>query len=188
MRGLGVPMGWGWLLMLGALLGAATTAGAAPPWQRMVLFKKVEADPNKDYRLTEDNGPWLILAVTFSGDHAWEQARELVYVLRSEYKLPAYMHQMNFDFTEGTLGRGVDRFGESKRMRYRVNKEIVEIGVLVGDFPSVDDPEARRVLQTIKYTNPKCLDPEEIHKEGQTISRPLVKLRSLQQAPWGMPF
>lgn len=170
------------LPLVAAALGALFPDGlaAAPPWQRLIEFKRVEADPNKSYPLTESNGPWLIMAVTFSGDHAAEQARDLVQALRSEYKLPAYTHRMRFDYSDGTEGRGIDRFGRPKRMRYRVD-DIDEIAVLVGDYPTVDYPEARKTLEKIKYLKPRCLDPEYITSQGETISRPLASWRMIQQ-------
>src|SRR5690606_31646919 len=38
--------------------------------------------------------------------------------------------------------------------------ELEEVAVLVGDFPSVDDERARKVLEKIKYDyEPECLKP-----------------------------
>ena len=49
----------------------AGTAPAAPSWSQLIPFKKsVEADPNKDYALTEDDGPWLIMCRCFAGETA----------------------------------------------------------------------------------------------------------------------
>src|SRR5258708_3301900 len=101
-----------WPLLLASLMlfAGGTTALQAAPWSKMPL-KKVDGDPKKDYPLTENNGPWMIMASTFSGDGAETQARELVQELRSKFKLPAYLYQKKFDFSKSVEGRGVDRYG-----------------------------------------------------------------------------
>ena len=50
----------------------------------MVVFKQLEARPDEMYPITDENGPWMIMAATFSGDEAEDQARELIYELRKE--------------------------------------------------------------------------------------------------------
>lgn len=131
-------------------------ASATPPWLSLLTRDPVEASPDKDYRLTEENGPWTILACTFSGDAAEEQARELVLELRSRYKLPAYVHRMHFDL-EQPQARGVDQYGSPVQMLYRRGDTIDEIAVLVGDYPAVDDSNAQRTLRRLKQFEPDCL-------------------------------
>jgi len=167
------------VLSLVVLLSIAGVSSAAPPWAKLDLFKKLEANPNQDYPLTEDCGPWSIMAVTFSGPDAKEQAQELIYEIRRRYKLPAYMHTMHFDHASGTFGDKSK--GTTKKGRYRLN-ERDEIAVLVGDFSDVDDPAARKVLEKIKYAHPDCLDVEKRLAEGKTDSRSLGRLRAIQQA------
>jgi len=143
---------------------------AAPPWASLISPKKVEADPNKTYLLTPENGPWLIMACSFSGERAEQQARELVLELRQRYKLPAYMYRMHFQVGEEVLGRGVDRYGNPVRMRYRRPPQFDEIAVMVGDFPAVDDPEAQRTLEKIKYCQPECLKPSPEKPTSQNLA------------------
>ena len=90
----------GWALAVVAVMAGAGAgwAHAAPPWETLLSFNRVDADPQKPYQLAEENGPWLIVAATFSGDGAEQQAHELVLELRKRYKLPAYAHHMQFDF------------------------------------------------------------------------------------------
>ena len=148
----------------------------AAPWQNLALFKRVEADPKKSYALDERNGPWMILAVTFIGADAERDADELVYELRKRYKLPAYKHKARFDYTGTVQGRGVDRSGAPKTMRYRRDREYDEVAVLVGDYASVDDPEAQKTLRKIKYARPECL----MREQGK-VNRPLAALREVQR-------
>jgi hypothetical protein len=169
----------GCLVVVLALAGFhVATAGAAPPWENLLTFKRVEADPEKSYRLTRDNGPGLIIASTFSGEGADEQARELVLELRRRYKLPAYVHKMRFDLGRDVGGRGIDRYGEPIRWRHQSGPEIAETAVLVGDYPSVDDPRAKEILQTLKYARPECLKIGG----GKKTHQSLASLRQIQRA------
>src|ERR1022692_4952017 len=143
----------GWSLAVGCALGlfAARDLMAIPPW--LVPFKPVDADPENMYSLSPDNGPWMIMATTFTGDseetraQATEQARQLVHELRKRYKLAAYTYEKQFDYSKGTDGRGIDRYGKPMKMRYQHADAALEIAVLVGDYPKVNDPEAQRVLK-----------------------------------------
>lgn len=153
------------------VLLAVAFASAGSPLERMSLFKKLEADPNKTYLLDETRGPWLVLASTFVGDDAETQANALVIELRREFKLPAYRHAMTWDFSKSETGRGVDEYGRPKQMRHANYEKRKEIAVLVGDFVSIDEPAAQKTLETIRVANPQCLDPEFITKNGQKNSR-----------------
>ncbi|MGE0534904.1 MAG: hypothetical protein AB7O68_08005 [Pirellulales bacterium] len=135
-----------------------------------------EADPDKKYELTERNGPWTILAVTFSGEEADKQANELVFELRKKYKLSAYTHKMSFDFTD-VEGRTVNRYGVPTKMRYQRGKVIEEIAVLVGDYPAVDDAAAQRDLRQLWFLKPDCLEIRADRK----VSRPLAAMRHAQR-------
>lgn len=157
------------VLVLGCLLGSS--ASAAPVWQRLSLFRHIEAEEGNAYPLTEESGPWLILAVTFLGEHAEQQALDLVYELRKEYKLPAYTHAMNFDFTEGVQGRTMNEYGRPASMKYQRGNKYEEIAVLVGDFPAVDDPNAQKILKQLKTSNPKSMQSDEEKPSAQPLGR-----------------
>ncbi len=167
------------LVVAAVFLASGTSASASPPWQRIALFKRVEANPKKTYPLSDKNGPWVILAVTFSGDEAAEQANELVQELRSRYKLPAYTYEMDLDFSNPTAGRRTDQFGQPVRMKYRIER-MHEIAVMVGDFSSSDDAEARKVLKKLRQIQPDCLDSRKRAKEGKREYRTLAALREIQ--------
>ena len=155
-------------LVLAALFGlvAPRLATAAPPWAKLVVFKHLEADPNELYPITDGNGPWMIMAATFSGEGSEEQARRLVYELRKEFKLPAYSYRRSFDYSKPIRGKGLTPQGEPMLMRYQRDDDITEIAVLVGDFPTVDDPEMQKVLKKIKRAEPEALQvaPQESHQ------------------------
>jgi len=171
---------WVFVTCVGTFCWAPRLA-AEPPWSKLLLFKRIEADPDKDYALTEKEGPWMIMAATFSGEGAMSQARELVYELRSRYKLPAYTHDMQFDFSQGPYQGASGQSPSDRRYRYRLDKRY-EVAVLVGNYPSVDDPEAQRVLKKIKYIQPECMQLEKRIKEGKKDSRTLGAFRLAQLA------
>ncbi|QDU91198.1 hypothetical protein Pla175_46180 [Pirellulimonas nuda] len=126
-------------------------------WERFAPVERVSAEPKGDYTLTDKHGPWLIMASTFSGEGAEKQARELALELRSRQNLNAYVHNMEFDYSGGVTGKGLDIYGEPIRMRYQRGSEVTEFTVLVGDFAAVDDPRAQRMLQDIKTMHPEAL-------------------------------
>ena len=70
------------LWMAVGLLGAScAAAAAAPPWGNLISMKSVSADLEKPYPITEANGPWMVMACSFSGEGAEKQAQELVYAV-----------------------------------------------------------------------------------------------------------
>ena len=165
-------------LALGLSLAVVGLVRAASPLEKIVP-RRVDADPKKDYFLTETNGPWLIMASTFTGDGAREQARTLALELRSKYRLPAYLYQKKFDFTKEERGRGLDRFGDPLKMRYQKKGAVTEIAVLVGDYTAVDSPEAHETLKKIKAMTPACLDPSNNKNTSQTLATLRAAQRSL---------
>lgn len=142
--------------------------------------KKSDADDSKSYVLTDAQGPWMILAVTFSGDEADGQARELVGEIRRLLKLPAYIHEMQFDYSQGAVGRGMDQYGKPLKMKYQTSG-IREIAVMVGNYATVDDPRAQKALKTLKKANLPCLDLPTRVEEGKRENRTLAALRLSQQ-------
>lgn len=151
------------------LLGFALAAtlpmvarGAEPLWRQLMPRKKVEADPRGDYTLTEKNGPWLIMAASFNGEGAEEDARNLVVELRQRFNLPAYYYAMTFTLDDANVGRGIDDYGGKIKRRYARGNQTLEHAVLVGEFPAIDDPDAQNLLERIKTIEPKVLQGEGI--------------------------
>lgn len=163
--------------VIGAL-GTGTLVRAESPWKRWLPQKKVEADPRRDYAFTADNGPWTIMAASFSGDGAAQQARDLVLELRRDYNLPAYTYRKKFDLSRPVEGRGLDKYGNPLQMKYKRAGAGEEIAVLVGDYPAVDAKEAQAALQKIKQIEPKAVSLKARTKTSQT----LAGLRAVQRA------
>ena len=166
-------------LLVGVLWGCGLPAEAAP-WDNLVSLRSVDANPDQAYPVTESNGPWMIMACSFSGDGAEKQAKELVYELRKRYKLSAYTHQAKFDLGDAA-GQGFDKFGKPLAWKYYKQQkrrvEVEEVAVLVGDYRSGEDPEAQNVLRKIKFAQPQCLEV----KEGRTTHQSLTGWRMIQR-------
>jgi hypothetical protein len=170
-----------WIILASVVmtLVVGTVAQAAPPWKKLIPFRSVEANPNKSYWLTEDHGPWMILATSFAGEGAEAQAHELVLELRRRYKVEAYMHKRQFDYTEPVYGKGLNRFGGPKRMKYRNAVKFEEIAVVVGNYTSSDAPGSQDDLELIKTAKPDCLDITG--QNGKKTTQRFVALRELQR-------
>ncbi len=143
----------------------------SPSLLRMFAKKSVAADPSQSYTLTQEDGPWLILAATFAGPSGLERAEALVLELRGDYDIPAYIYRESFDFT----GRVPDLQTGTKRVRYANPQAYETFSVLVGEFDTVDHPDVDRVLDTIKTATPKAYD-----MEGQDNS-PLAAVRKIHR-------
>lgn len=158
------------------LLTSMAAAVAAPQlWEQLIPRKAVSADPNQDYTLTEQNGPWLVMATSFTGEEGKAQAEELVLELRRKYNLPAYYYGMEFDMGDMNPGRGIDEYGAPIKRRYN-REEVVEHAVLVGEFPAVDDPEAQKLLKQIKQITPEALKVAE----GEDTAQSMALVREIQ--------
>jgi len=153
----------GWLSLLPA-------SAFEPLWQQLAFRKRVEADPNADYSLTDQQGPWLIMAASFSGPEGESQARDLVQELRSRYSIPAFYYRMTFKQGDLNPGRGIDQYGSTIKRRFRRGNKVVEHAVLVGEFPTVDDPEGQKMLRRIKTLEPKSLTPATGEKTSQSLA------------------
>lgn len=140
------------------LLAPATPALPQSGWLPTSWFPRGEAvDPQAMYPLAEGDGPWLVLATTFRGEGAREDARRLVQELRGRHKLKAHTHEKSFDYTGNTRGLGLNPDGTPKKMRFAKAEQVVEVAVLVGDFASFDDPRGQKMLARVKSLQPESL-------------------------------
>lgn len=139
------------------VLAATPDAAAQTGWLPTSWLPARSADAAAMYPLAEKDGPWLVLAMTFRGDKARDDARRLVHELRDRHGLQAYTHEKAFDYTGRQQGVGLNPDGTPKTMRYANAKQVIEVAVLVGDFSSCDDPRGQKALQTIKRLEPAAL-------------------------------
>lgn len=167
---------------------ATAISRADTPWSNLLSPNRVEADPAKQYVLKEENGPWIIMACSFNGVKAQQQAHDLVLELRKRYRMEAFVYFHRFDLDDPN-GNVQPLFASPHKHVYHKFTEnpdayrdgaIKEIAVVVGNFPAIDDADARTVLQKLKSTDPECLhtNPEE---------RSLGGWRSLQAEVQNLP-
>jgi len=140
-----------------AALLAPAVASAQSGWLPTTWFAPTQVDTKAMHPLAEKDGPWLVLATTFRGESARDEARQLVHELRSRHKLDGYTHEKSFDYTGRQQGMGLNPDGTPKTMRYANAGHVVEVAVLVGDFASCEDPRGQAVLQRIKSLRPESL-------------------------------
>jgi hypothetical protein len=158
-------------------LAATTTVALAetPKNSLFKMFRAPDAQPinSTAFELSEEDGPWLILASTFVGEGSQQRAERLAREIRSEMKLPAFIYKESFDFT-GTLNPG-----SAKRLRYANSYEYDGYAVLVGEYDSAEHPDIERDLKRIKTTTlPIFEDANETAAE--TSSRnPVTMVKAL---------
>jgi hypothetical protein len=171
----------------------STRPAHAQLWKQFIPVSHSEAMPKGDGTLTENNGPWMIMAMSFQGDGAQDRAQKLVDELRQRFRIAAYLHDRNFDFAEGNPGRGLDVYGARPRSRYQ-REAAHEFAVLVGDFQAIDDPEAQQMLDRIKTLQPnslKAVDEDAssaTEKAKQAAASVLPKSKKKERGPMGKAF
>lgn len=146
------------LVLIACALGSSPSIGRAQSgWLPSGWFGKPKPSSNDVWSLSEKDGPWLVLATTFRGEGAREDACSLTRELRDQHGLEAFTHKREFDLTEKPQGLGLNPDGSPKRMRYANEGRVEEWAVLVGSFASVDDPRGQKVLARIKSLEPRSL-------------------------------
>jgi hypothetical protein len=173
-----------WLFVLG-FLGIAATDASAQLWRQFLPSAGTGADKLHtagkpavaDLSLTQENGPWMIVAASFSGEGAQEQAKALAQEFRTRYRLTAYLHEMSFKLGEGRPGQGLDEYGAPVRRRFRRGDEVRELAVLVGDFTSIDDPDAQETLDRIK-----TLRPDALNVDADETAQSMAQVRRFEDA------
>jgi hypothetical protein len=141
---------------------SSSVAGFENPIKKL-RNNSVEADPDKVYALNEKNGPWLILLCSFNTNRmkdAANKANTLVYELRKNFKLKAYVFAGEFNLNLKNDLRTDPKLRNSDKSRAR-NKIYAKEGVfteyvvLVGDYQSPD--ELQNDLEKIRNISPECM-------------------------------
>ncbi len=156
---------------------AAGSALADPP-SLLRMFGRgpsVESDASKTYELSEEDGPWLILASTQVGQGSKDRAQKLALEIRSQLGLPAFIYNEKFDFT-GTVAYDQRT---SRKARYANDYTYEAYAVLVGEYDNVEHGNIERDLNRIKTFVPATLsDPKAIEAETSTAS-PVTAVKAL---------
>ena len=156
-------------LCFAALILCATTIHADPP---SVLKRIFGGDASKQltnirHELSEEDGPWMILATTFVGQNAKQRAERTAQEIRSALRLPAYIYREEFNFT----GNERESVLPGRRVRYANPHSYAAYAVLVGEYDTVDHPRIEKDLKTLKtYDLSVFRDPNEVRAEMSTAS------------------
>ena len=172
-----------------AALATPRAIEAQNGWLPTSWFSAGEIDPQAMFPLAESDGPWLVLATTFRGEGAREDARRLVQELRRDHKLKAYTHEKSFDYTGEQQGLGLKPDGTPKKMRYANAEQVVEVAVLIGDFASFDDTRGQKMLAKVKSLHPQSLSGESGKSQSFSDFRKMVGLdRNAAKGPMHLAF
>jgi hypothetical protein len=125
-------------------------------------------DAPSKFELTEKQGPWMVFAGAFAGPGADQESARLVAEFRERWRLPAYTYREHFDFSGKVCGNGLEIDGTPMEMQHRLPIAFDEIAVLVGSFPSVNDPKLQETLKFVKYCRPRCLE-SSISQNASTL-------------------
>ena len=165
------------LLSLSLLFVSAAFVCAEPPSFRSLFGRapKAEADDSKIYELSEEDGPFMILASTLVGDGARERANQLALEIRRDLGLAAFIYNEKFDFT-GTLGYD---HNTSKRVRYANRYEYEAYAVLVGEYDRTDHPNVERDLARVKAAKPAVLETADSKAAELDTKNPVTTVKAM---------
>lgn len=181
----------GWLnRMLPATNAGAPHTGwsALPPSNRTNINADIEVKP--------ENGAWLLLVMTYSGDNAPQQARKFVSVLKNTYKINgAYIfnygaEEKRKEYERANAERekqreairraGLTLTDKDPSIRVLVSKIDEHTGVLIGGFRTRD--EALLARDKIR-----ALDPNPLLKNGVDLDMKFVGTEVTEQDPFSQP-
>lgn len=168
------------VVICGSLMVAGLPAVAAPP-SILKMFGKsgeVSKKSNDPKKLTEVDGPWMILAHSFAGVDGRREAEQLADQLSSEFGLPTFIHEENFDFT----GKVDSPTADGRVARYANQTRYQAFAVLAGEYNAVDDPALVKDLRRIKAAKPDVFattaEQSPATAEAET---PLDAVRNIQK-------
>ncbi len=151
------------VLAAGLVTMGAGQVLATPPFISSIFQERTAPASEEHLALKDEHGPWLILAMTFTGDDAETRAVQLTKELRSMLNAPVYVHRKEFDHSQ-PLAEATARlhYGSAdtlytKRVKHANAAHEQTYSVLVGNFTSTDDPRIKDMLQKVKTAKPASL-------------------------------
>ncbi len=132
------------------------------------IMAAVDVSP---YLVSQKDGPWFVMACVFadpSPDVAARNAVRLTEELRRDFRLAAYIYVKNSGDTRNVEIADrphwvIDEENPesapkiSNRYVYQNPGVSAEYAVLIGNFASVEDPRAQKVLKAVRTLKPKCM-------------------------------
>ncbi len=151
--------------VIGLLLVTCTAWATIAEAQLKMPFKRraSTAATANSLELTQADGPWLIMCASFEGERGLQQAIQLTNELRNDHGLEAYLYRHTFDHSDKVRGSGwtipSEEAGEPEFTKWKAKSDDVyqQIAVVVGDFPTLEDHQAKAALQAIRTLNPRSM-------------------------------
>jgi hypothetical protein len=151
---------------------ATPSDSASPKSLREYLSQSVDdLSKNDDIAVKGEVGQYMVCVYWYSGPGASEMARNLVRVLRGDYKLPAYVFSKGAEERKAELQRAAEYVErERKRLieaglppdtkiRVPLTRYEIQVAVLVGGYKDMD--AARRAAEHFKSL-PGMNEPEKL--------------------------
>jgi len=170
------------LLPLTVLAGAVFSATG---------LAQVDADPNKDYQICPEAGPWLICATSYVGPKSPQLAHEMILEIRTRFKMPAYVlsrGQEERRKQDEEFNRLKELYPEAIIPRRRGIRIQDECAVLVGgyrdqeaayqalkDFKKLPSPSSERLCPIITQVGvPETPDADQKSEVHYAYANPFV--------------
>lgn len=176
---------WLFFLAFGVLTTPTIVQADGPSLLRMFSRgERIDADASKPYLLTQEDGPWMILAHTFLGPGSQERAERLVLEIRRDLNLPAFLYEKEIDFSgEVNPGPPIRRTGGAaayqRKMRYANEIRYEAHAVLVGEYDTSEHPRIESDLEKIKTAQCGVFgDAKEMAAETD-IRNPVTAVKAL---------
>jgi hypothetical protein len=134
-------------------------AGLACLCLTRIAFARVEADPNKEYAITPEVGPWVVSATCYVGPDASTLAHELVLEIRSRFDLPAWVFNRGDEERRQSIEnwrKMQEHLPPEQRLPYRGPRYQPQCAVLIGGYKDID--AARRMLDKVRKLPPPSAD------------------------------
>ena len=131
-----------------------------------------------DGELTEDAGPFLILAATLVGEGSKDRAQQLAAEIRRDLNLPTFIYNENFDFTK-TVSFDPRT---ARRTKYANSYTYDAYAVLVGEYDTVAHPAIEGDLDRIKRTQSAVLDDQQTLAAETEGGTPVTTLKKISHS------
>ena len=183
-------------LMLVTIFGDLSFGQLRLPFRSNQKQEERNVEQTQGLDLNERCGPWLVMCASFSGDAGERKAENLAEELRQQHGMKAYVFQHKFDHTDRLVESAIptwsiDENSNSEhhvvqtKMKPATESSFEEFAVLVGDFPSVEDARAQRMLKKIKSLNSVSIDASMTGAKESGLSA--ERIREWRHHPANLP-
>ena len=167
-------------MLFGIILVSTAASVTAQTPRKPSLLKRMFAPGSTPTRslsgeLSEEAGPFLILAHTLVGEGAKDRAQRLADEIRRDMKLSAFIYKEEFDFTK-TVSFDPQT---ARATKYANRYQYDAYAVLVGEYDSVNHPSIAEDLDRIKRAHPAVLEEADAIAAETDRSNPVTTLKDI---------